>query len=85
MSKGKDDGIGIGTEWLTTEDAAQLTGHTQEYMRQLALRDRVRAVKAGRDWLLNRASLLAFVRKMQALGSEKHNPWREDLEGRGRK
>jgi len=76
--------IGIGTEWLTTEQAAELTGYTQVYMRQLALRGQVEAVKAGRDWLLNRASLLEFARKMEAMGTAKHDPWRPDLEADGR-
>jgi len=80
---------GIGEEWLTTEQAAQLTGYSQAYMRQLAERGRVMALKAGRDWLLQRASLLEFAAQMEALGTDKHNPWkgdREDLavQGRGR-
>lgn len=76
--------IGIGEEWLTTEQAAELTGYSQSYMRKLALGDKVTALKAGRDWLLNRAALLEFTRKMEALGSAKHDPWRPDLEAGGR-
>lgn len=83
------DKPGIGEEWLTTEQAAQLTGYSQAYMRQLAERERVTAIKAGRDWLLQRAALVAFAAQMAALGTDKHNPWkegREDLaeQGRGR-
>ncbi len=79
----------IGEEWLTTDDAARLSGYTEAYMRQLALRKRVKAFKVGRDWLLNRAELLDYARAMKALGDAKHNPWREDREdlaiaGRGR-
>lgn len=82
------DKPGIGEEWLTTEQAAALTGYSQAYMRQLAGK-RVTAIKAGRDWLLQRASLLEFAAQMAALGTDKHNPWKEDREdlalaGRGR-
>jgi hypothetical protein len=55
-------------------------------MRQLAQRGRVEARKVGRDWLVNRESLLAYKRAMDRLGNQKHNPWREDLaDGQGRK
>lgn len=72
------DKPGIGDEWLTTEQAAQLTGYSQAYMRQLAERGRVPAHKVGRDWVLQREALLAFARGMAALGPAKHNPWKED-------
>ncbi len=79
----------IGEDWLTTEDAARLSGYSQAYMRQLAQRKRVPALKAGRDWLLNREALLEYTRGMEAMGNEKHNPWKVDREdlaqsGRGR-
>lgn len=75
---------GIGTEWLTTKQGAELTGYSVAYMRQLVHRGMVLARKVGRDWLLNRESLLAHKRKMDDLGEGKHSPWRDDLEG-GRK
>ncbi len=79
----------IGEDWLTTEDAARLSGYTSAYMRQLAQRGRVSAIKAGRDWLINREALLEYTRGMEAMGTEKHNPWKDDredlaLSGRGR-
>ncbi len=79
----------IGEEWLTTEDAAQLSGYSQAYMRQLAQRGEVTALKAGRDWLLERGALLEYKQRMEALGDNKHNPWKEDradlaVAGRGR-
>ena len=66
--------------WVDTRTAAELTGYTAAYMRQLALRDRIVARKVGRDWLIERASLLAYKAQMDGLGSDKHNPWREGLE-----
>jgi excisionase family DNA binding protein len=74
--------------WVSTREAAELTGYTTAYMRQLANRKRIEAQKVGRDWLIERASLLAFKREMDALGDSKHNPqapWRDDQDrGRGR-
>ena len=73
--------------WITTIEAEILTGYSQAYMRQLACNGKVKARKVGRDWLINRESLLAYKHQMDILGPEKHNPWREDLtdQERGRR
>ena len=72
--------------WVDIKTAAELSGYSVPYIRQLAQRGRIEARKIGRDWLIERASLLAYKAQMDRLGSEKHNPWREDLatEERGR-
>jgi excisionase family DNA binding protein len=73
--------------WVNTTEAATLTGYSQAYMRMLAHSGQVEARKMGRDWLINRESLLAYKHQMDVLGPEKHNPWREDLtdQERGRR
>jgi len=73
--------------WVNTTEAAELTGYSQAYMRQLIQKKQIEAVKVGRDWLINRESLLAYKHQMDVLGPEKHNPWREDLtdQERGRR
>ena len=77
---------GIGTTWITTTEAAELTGYSPAYMRTLARRGRVTALKAGRDWLISRESLLAYRAQIDRLGAQKYNPWRDDLviTGQGR-
>ncbi|MBN1135365.1 MAG: helix-turn-helix domain-containing protein [Anaerolineae bacterium] len=70
--------------WLTTEQAEELTGYSVAYLRRLANQGRVEACKVGRDWVLYRDSLLAYKERMDTLGLDKHNPWREDLTDRGR-
>jgi len=76
----------VGSEWVNTTEGAELTGLSVDYVRRLARANRIEARKVGRDWLIERASLLAFKTAMDRLGSGKHNPWREDLvtEERGR-
>jgi excisionase family DNA binding protein len=71
--------------WITTMEAANLTGYTIVYIRCLARIRRVEAVKTGRDWLILRSSLLAYKARMDVLGPQKHNPWREDLQTGGRR
>jgi excisionase family DNA binding protein len=72
--------------WITTREAAELTGYVVVYIRNLAQKERIRAVKHGRDWLIDRDDVLRYKRDMDALGSQRHNPWRENLapQGRGR-
>ena len=71
--------------WVDVKTAAELSGYSVPYVRQLAQHERVEARKVGRDWLIERASLLAYVAAMDRLGAQKHSPWRADLPGgRGR-
>jgi excisionase family DNA binding protein len=64
------------TEWLTTAEAAELTGYSVQYIRRLIGKGRVVAKKWGRDWFLNKASLLAYQKEMEQLGPTRYNPWR---------
>jgi len=74
-------------EWITTSEAAVLTGYATAYFRQLIKRGRLKAKKRGRDWFLSKADVLAYKAKMTALGDRKYNPWRDELEeeNRGRR
>jgi len=79
----------IAEGWITTDEAQAITGYSRAYMRYLAKQGHVEARKVGRDWLMNKESLLAYKARMDALGPQKHNPWRDDLaeerRGRGRR
>lgn len=73
--------------WITTDEAQALTDYSRAYLRWLANQGRIEARKVGRDWLIDRESLLAYKAGMEALGGQKHNPWRDDLnrQGHGRR
>lgn len=64
--------------WITVQEAATLTGYTTAHIRYLNRKGKLEARKTGRDWLILRASLLAYKARMDTLGPQKHNPWRED-------
>jgi hypothetical protein len=72
--------------WVTTNEARGLVGYSIAYLRQLSSHGQIQARKVGRDWLINLESLLAYKAQMDALGPQRHNPWREDLgqQSRGR-
>ena len=64
------------TEWITTKEAAELTGYNVIYLRQLIKREQLQARKLGRDWFLHKEKLLAYADKMKQLGPAKYDPWR---------
>jgi hypothetical protein len=76
----------IAEGWINIERAQTLTGYSPPYLRRLANQGHIDARKVGRDWLIDQGSLLAYKARMDALGPQRHNPWREDLarQGRGR-
>lgn len=54
-------------EWISTREAAALSGYSHKYVQQLCWRGRLRCRKLLRDWLVERASLLAYLADMEAL------------------
>ena len=55
-------------EWLTTADAARVTGYHVERIRELIREGKITARKFGPVWAVNRESLLAYVRQMEGAG-----------------
>jgi excisionase family DNA binding protein len=54
------------SEWITTKEAAELTGYTQSYIRKAISRGRLDAEKIGRDRLLRRDDILEYTEEMVA-------------------
>ena len=63
-------------QWLTTKQAAELTGYTSALIRYLARNGHIKAQKFGRDWMVGRKSVEAYAEKMERLGTAKHDPTR---------
>jgi excisionase family DNA binding protein len=64
------------TEWITTKEAAELTGYSDARFRQLAGSGAITAYKRGRDWFLNKRSVLEWANSMKRLGRQKRVPQR---------
>jgi excisionase family DNA binding protein len=58
-------------KWLTTSEAAQLTGYHRDHVRRLILVGRVKARKWGIQWQVSRASILAYAKKVEELGQKR--------------
>ena len=64
-------------EWISVTEAASLSGYHPEHLRELIRAGRVKARKIVTVWQIDRASLLAYVRKAEKLG-EKRGPKKRD-------
>jgi len=62
--------------WITAKEVAELTGHNASYFRALAGKGGLKARKFGRDWIPDKAEVIAYAEEMQRLGHSKHDPWR---------
>lgn len=61
-------------EWITTVEAAQVSGYDVQYVRYLARAGRIGAEKKGRDWWIDRDKLKEYLDAVEALGSKKFDP-----------
>ena len=64
------------TEWITTKEAAELTGYFVTHVRHLIRKGHIKGQKFGRDWMVDRDSVLAYAKEMEQLGEAKYDPWR---------
>jgi excisionase family DNA binding protein len=46
---------------LTTQEATKLTGYDVQHIRRLARSGKVKGRKWGKDWMIDRTSLLAYI------------------------
>lgn len=59
-------------DWINTKEAAELTGYSVQYIRQLIRQEKIIAKKWLRDWAISRLSLLKYRRMMKIRGRAKH-------------
>ena len=48
-------------EWITTAEARFLTGYNAEHIRRLVRSGKVKAKKWGKEWMVEKNSLLAYL------------------------
>jgi excisionase family DNA binding protein len=63
-------------QWVTTTEAAELTGYTADYFRKAIKRGLLHGRKRGRDWFLSKDEVVAYAEEMEKLGPTKHDPRR---------
>lgn len=55
-------------DYITTDEAARLSGFTEQYIRKLIRENRIEGKKVRRDWLLRRTSLEKFLATERKVG-----------------
>lgn len=58
-------------DWITTKEAAKISGYHTEYIRELIRAGRIKAQKWEREWQVSRSSLLAHIRQAEKLGAKR--------------
>lgn len=58
-------------DWLTTYEAARVSGYNPDYIRQLIRSQKVLGRKWGLSWQVSRLSLEQYVKKVEKLGARR--------------
>jgi excisionase family DNA binding protein len=53
----------VNLELLSLKDASELTPYSADYLNLLARKGKIKARKIGRDWLITKSDLFAYVRR----------------------
>lgn len=64
-------------EYVSVEEAAELSGYATAYIRQLLRQGKIKAEKKGTMWWIALESLQEYKKEMDALGNDKYFQWRE--------
>lgn len=67
------------TDWISTDEAAELSGYHPEYIRRLIRKGKIKVSRKGIMFWIDRASLLEYLRKSQAESKKdkRHGPKRQ--------
>lgn len=67
------------TEYVTTAEAAQISGFNEEYVRRLVRTKKVDAVLKGGAYWIDANSLRSYIAQVEELGTQRFN-WRRQRE-----
>lgn len=69
--------VGMSTEWVTTVEAASISGYHPEHIRELIRDKKIVAVKKGNAWWVDLASLIAYAKAAKQTEDKRHGPKRK--------
>ena len=64
-------------EYVSVEEASEISGYAITYIRQLLREKKIEAEKKGTMWWIDLESLKAYKAEMDALGNDRFFQWRE--------
>jgi len=56
------------SDWITTAEAVRITGYNEEYIRRILRAGKVHGKKWGREWMIDRVALLAYIKESERRG-----------------
>ncbi len=62
-------------DWISVEEAAQIAGYDQNYIRKLVRQGKIAGDLKGHMYWIDRASLQTYLDDMASLGNQRFN-WR---------
>lgn len=63
-----------GDDWITTQEAAELSGYHPEHLRRLIKQGAIVGRKISIVWLINRPSLLEYISQAEKSGDKRRGP-----------
>lgn len=70
----REGAIMNGDDWITTHEAAELSGYHVNYLRRLIRREEIQARKISFLWFVNRQSLLDYMAHAKESGDKRRGP-----------
>jgi excisionase family DNA binding protein len=64
----------IGEEWITTKEAADLSGYHPDHLRRLIRAGDIRARKVSIIWLIDQRSLSDYMARAEQSGDKRRGP-----------
>lgn len=64
----------IGDDWITTQEAADLSGYHPDHLRRLIRAGEIRARKLSFLWLVSRQSLMDYLSKANESSDNRRGP-----------
>jgi excisionase family DNA binding protein len=62
------------SDWITTDEAAALSGYHVNYIRQIIRKRKIKADKKGRDWWVDKQSLLDYLKEAAGSDDKRQGP-----------
>ena len=61
-------------DWISVEEAAQVSEYHPNYIRRLIRQGHIQAIKKGPMWWIDKISLQSYVDEMNRLGTSRFGP-----------
>lgn len=63
--------MAIDDNWLTVQEATKLSGYNADHLRELIRDGKINARKFSIVWMVDRESLLGYLKRVQAAGKKR--------------